>query len=417
MLSVDEATEAILRHCVPPRARSTPLIDAVGLTLAEEIAADIDLPPFDKALMDGYAVRSADLSSDGERALLVVEEITAGRTPSRTLGQGEASRIMTGAPLPSGADAVVMIERSRMEGDHVIVSGPIASGQFRLPQGREMKAGEVLLPRGITIDPAKVGLIASAGRAEVLAIPQPSIAILPTGDELVSASERPGPGQIRNSNGVMLASLARAWGFRHAFESPVAPDDPARLRDALGRELWMKEDRTRSAESMPGLVDVLIVSGGVSAGTKDLVPATLLDLGVEPIFHKVNVKPGKPLWFGIGPPRGYKQPTLVFGLPGNPVSGVVGFLLFVRPALDALAGRKPSPPRQISAKLDGPFSHRGDRPTYHPARLVEGRAIPLDWAGSADLRTVALADGFAVFAAGDREYLGGEDISFLPLNP
>ncbi len=147
-------------------------------------------------------------------------------------------------------------------------------------------------------------------------------------------------------------------------------------------------------------LDVLIVSGGVSAGTRDLVPSTLVDLGVEPVFHKVKVKPGKPLWFGVGPPRGDKPGTLVFGLPGNPVSGFVCFLLFVRPALDALAGRDPRRTQLASFSLGAPFEHRGDRPTYHPARLVDGCVFPLDWAGSADLRTVALADGFAAFPPG-----------------
>ena len=153
----------------------------------------------------------------------------------------------------------------------------------------------------------------------------------------------------------------------------------------------------------------------MSAGTKDLVPATLIDLGVECVFHKVNVKPGKPLWFGIGPGRGDQPDTLVFGLPGNPVSGVVCFLLFVRPALEALAGRPPKRTQLASFRLGAPYEHRGDRPTYHPARLVDGRAFPLDWAGSADLRTVALADGFAAFPAGDAAFRAGDSIEFLPL--
>jgi molybdopterin molybdotransferase len=241
--------------------------------------------------------------------------------------------------------------------------------------------------------------------------------VVPTGDELVPASEVPGPGQIRNTNGVMLASMVQAWGTRQVHECPVAPDDPSGLRESLGRELWMKEDRHRPAESMPGLIDVLIVIGGVSAGTKDLVPATLVDLGVEPVLHKVNVKPGKPLWFGVGPSRDEKPGILVFGLPGNPVSGVVGFLLFVRPALDVLAGRPAKRTQLTSSRLGVPFEHRGDRPTYHPARVEGGRAIPLDWAGSADLRTVALADGFVAFSAGDRSYREGEDVSFLSKSP
>ena len=400
MLSVDQAIDAVLRHAGPLPARPTPLIDALGLILAEDIAADIDLPPFDKALMDGYAVRSGDLDQAGEHRLRVVEEITAGRVPSRPLSRGEAARIMTGAPLPLGADAVVMIERTRMEGSTVIIDGPVPPGQSRLTRGREMRAGEVLLERGIRINATRLGLIASAGRSEVQAIPSPTIAVVPTGDELVPALRRPGPGQIRNTNGVMLAGLARARGCVDVSEMTVAPDEPEGLRSLLSSAL----DRS----------DVLMISGGVSAGTKDLVPAALADLGIEAVFHKVNVKPGKPLWFGIGPRRSDRPGVLVFGLPGNPASGVVGFLLFVRPALDALAGRVPKRTQLASFPLGAPFEHRGDRPTYHPARLRDGFVFPLDWAGSADLRSVAVADGFAVFPAGDRAFREGEAVSFLP---
>ena len=402
MLTVDQAIEAILRHASVLPARPTALIDALGSDLAEDIAADIDLPPFDKALMDGYAVRSADLSDPGEHRLTVVEEITAGRMPTRPLRPGEASRIMTGAPLPLGSDAVIMVERSRMDGPTVLLNGPVAPGTNRLTRGREMRAGQVLLERGTRLDPAKIGLIASAGRSEVLAIPVPSVAVVPTGDELVPASRKPQAGQIRNSNGVMLAGLATTWGARPVREWPIAPDDPSGLRSSI--------------EAALGQADVLLISGGVSAGTKDLVPSTLVGLGIEPIFHKVQVKPGKPLWFGVGPPRVDGPGVLVFGLPGNPVSGVIGFLLFVRPALGALAGHPPGRTQLASFRLGAVFEHRGDRPTYHPARLEGGRLFPSAWAGSADLRAVALADGFAAFPAGDRVFQEGEEIPFLPLS-
>ena len=401
MLSVDQALKAVLSRCRPQPARPMPLAEALGRVLDEEVVADIDLPPFDKALMDGYAIRSADLATPGERRLRLSEEIFAGRVSTRFLGEGEAARIMTGAPLPPGADAVVMVERSTLDGGDVLLSGPVAPGQFRLTRGREMRAGEVLLCRGTPIDAARLGLIASSGRAEIRAIPGSVVAVVPTGDELVPLSSVPGPGQIRNSNGPMLAALARSQGASEATEFPIAPDEPEPLRRSLARAL--------------ASADVVLVSGGVSAGTKDLVPSILLGLGVEPVFHKVAVKPGKPLWFGVGPAREGGPPPLVFGLPGNPASGVVGFLLFVRPALLALAGYPPGPSPTSTLPLGFAFAHRGDRPTYHPSRLSQGRVIPLDWAGSADLRAVALADGFAVFPAGEAQYQAGDPISFLPL--
>ncbi len=401
MLSVDRAIEAILARCRPLPARRTCLLDALGLALAEPIAADLDLPPFDKALMDGYAVRSVDLDGPLPRRLLVVDEISAGRMPTRPLLEFEAARIMTGAPLPPGADAVVPFEQARPDGPDVLIPGPFRPRQNRMIRGREMKAGDALLAPGAVLGAASLGLIASAGRGEILATPRPIIAVVPTGDELVPPSRFPGPGQIRNSNGVMLAALARSWGATEVRESPIAPDDP----DALGAALL---GAIRGS-------DVAIISGGVSAGRKDHVPATLEALGVEPVFHKVNVKPGKPLWFGVAPRTEGRPPTLVFGLPGNPVSGVVGFLLFVKPALDALAGLPQRPRPGPGFPLAAPFEHRGDRPTYHPARMEGGRLHPMAWAGSADLRTVALADGFAAFPPGDRSHAEGDEVEFLPL--
>jgi molybdopterin molybdotransferase len=413
MLTVDEARDAIRKRCAALPAQRRRLAAALDCVLAEEVSADLDLPPFDKALVDGYAVRSADLNGAGDdRRLMVVEEITAGRMPTRPLGAREAAAIMTGAPLPAGADAVVMIEKTRREGDTVIIDDPaVGPGKARLPRGRELRAGDVVLRRGQRLSPPRLGLLASVGRTEVLVVPRPRVMIVPTGDELVEAHQVPGPGQIRNSNAVMLQAFAAAAGAE-AQALPIAPDDPERLTTALAQGLE---------------ADVLQITGGVSAGKLDLVPATLERLGVTRVFHKVRLKPGKPLWFGVGPMRQAAPGTLVFGLPGNPVSGVVGFLLFVRPALKTLAGQDEDAgasarcvvPEACAFPLAAPFVHEGDRPTYHPARLVSegGQAwvVLLAWAGSADLKTVAAADGFAIFAAGERTYQKGEIVGFLPL--
>lgn len=412
MLTVEEALGEVLAHARTLAPQRVPLADAAGRVLAEDIVADRDSPPFDKSLVDGYAVRSADWSVPGfDGELRVIEEIHAGRTPAHTVGPRECSAIMTGAPLPSGADAVVMVEHTQRHGERVRLADVqhVKAGQFRLSRGREMRGGEVILRKGETLHPAKLGLLAAVGRTEILLTPRPRVVIVPTGDELVEPDREPGPGQIRNSNATILRALVEAAGAS-AHVTPIAPDEPQTLREQLREGLT---------------ADVLLVTGGVSAGNKDLVPDALRELGVREVFHKIRVRPGKPLLFGVGPERLNAQPgTLVFGLPGNPVSGIVGFLLFVRPAMNLLAGDAAREARSLlKGCLAKPFHHQGDRPTYQPAQwqhngpeelpIVE----PLEWAGSADLRAVARADGFAVFVAGDRTYQAGETVSFLPLCP
>ena len=409
MLTVDEALVSVLEQARPLPSVSEPLVMALRCVLAEDVTADIDLPPFDKSLVNGYALRTGDLNGT-DRSLGIGETILAGQTPTRPLGPREAAVIMTGAPLPPGCDAVVMHERTRAEGERVWVEEPeVRVGQNILARAREMRAGDLVVAAGTVLKPAHLGVLASVGRSSVRVI-RPRVAVVSTGDELVEPDRIPGPGQIRNSNAVMLQSLAIEEGAT-AETLPTAPDEPAELRRILRRGLDF---------------DVLLITGGVSAGQRDLVPAVLEDLGVRQVFHKVRLKPGKPLWFGGGPPRDGRPGPLVFGLPGNPVSGLVGFLLFVRPALAILAGKPNPATRAIEARLVGGFRHRGDRPTYHPARLVAAsprddlsgpRTIEIEtlpWSGSADLRAVASSDGFAAFPAGDRDYSPGEIVGFLP---
>jgi molybdopterin molybdotransferase len=409
MLTVAQALDAVIDHCRTLPPDRCPLESALGCALAEDVVADADSPPFDKALVDGYAVRSADLQG-AEQSLRVGEVIPAGRTPTRALGHGEAAHVMTGAPIPPGCDAVIMQERVRSHGERVVVlEPPVRPGQNVLPRAKEMRAGDVIAVRGSILAPARLGLMASVGRAAVTVFPRPRVTIVPTGDELVEPPETPGPGQIRNSNAAMLGGLVVEGGGQPE-SVPIVPDDPLRLRQVLGRGLD---------------ADLLLVAGGVSTGQCDHVPAALLALGVRNVFHKVQLKPGKPLWFGIGPARQDRPGALVFGLPGNPVSGFVCFLLFVRPALAVLAGKKPPDSGLREARLARAFCHRGDRPTYFPCRLVDGACAgattgqpvlePLGWSGSADLRTVAEADALAVFPAGDRDYASDEIVRFLPL--
>jgi molybdopterin molybdotransferase len=399
MLDINEALSLILDSAPRKAPVVLPVPAAMGLVLAEDVASDMDSPPYDKSLMDGYAVIAADLAG-GEAVLQVVEEVAAGSVPRKTVGPGTAVRIMTGAPIPQGADAVVIVERSEM------LNGPgssrvrlrehsAAPGMNILPQGRAMRRGEVVLHAGTVLRPIETGLLAEVGRTEVRVLPKPQVAVLSTGDELLPADQAPQMGQIRNSNGPMLAALVQQAGGI-SVELGIARDREDELREKV----------------LQGLeADVLLLSGGVSMGIADLVPKVLQSAGVEQVFHHVRLKPGKPLWFGAA---GKEHPKLVFGLPGNPVSSLVCFELFVRPALAQLAGRvAPRLPLKW-ARLNQEHRQRGDRPVFHPAILRQEGAEEvvelLDWKGSADLRTLADADCLVHFPAGEKKYAPGERV-------
>jgi molybdopterin molybdotransferase len=405
MLTVAEAQSLILRQTESLAPETVPLAPAaLGLVLAEDATSDLDSPPHDKSMMDGYAVRSGDLAG-GRATLTVLEEITAGRTPTHAVGPGQASRIMTGAPVPPGADAVVVVEHTRLldDGRVAVEERPPQPGQNVLPRGREIRRGEVVLRAGTVLRPPEFGILATLGRTEVRAVPAAGVAVLSTGDEVVEPGEAPGPGQIRNSNGPMLLAQAARAGAR-AHYLGIARDRLECLRPRV----------------LEGLTaDVLILSGGVSAGTLDLVPGVLQEAGVVAHFHKVAMKPGKPVFFGTrDQPEGRR--TLVFGLPGNPVSSLVCFELFVRPALRELAGHAAAGPAAVSATLAEDFAHRTDRPTYHPAALevAEGgwRVRPVPWFGSADLRGLARANALLVLPAGDHRHRAGEVLPAVPLD-
>ncbi|HEV3259491.1 MAG TPA: gephyrin-like molybdotransferase Glp [Gemmataceae bacterium] len=397
MLSVSEAQQIVLAHARPLPPAEIPLTPAaLGLVLAEDVASDLDMPPFDKAMMDGFAVRAADVP-EGRAGLAIVEEVLAGQTPRVAVRAGQCARIMTGAVMPDGADAVVMVEQTRLlpEDRVEIDDRPVQAGQNVLPRGREMRRGQTVLAAGAVLRPQEVGLLATVGRTAARVVPAPEVAVLSTGDELVEAARVPGPGQIRNSNGPMLAAQVCRAGALPRYLG-VAPDQLESLRDLLAQGL-------RSP--------VLVLSGGVSAGKRDLVPEVLGELGVQPHFHKVAMKPGKPVFFGS------REANLVFGLPGNPVSALVCFELFVRPALRRLQGHAEVLPRVVEAALAEDFSYRTDRPTYHPARLEDGAhgwaVRPVPWFGSPDLRALTQANAFVVLPVGDHRHRAGERFPVL----
>jgi molybdopterin molybdotransferase len=426
MLSVEQALDLVLAEARPRPAERIAMADSLGLVLAEDVASDVDSPPYDKSAVDGYAIRSEDLAG-GLFELAVIEEVTAGCVPQKALAAGQASRVMTGAPIPAGADTMVMIERTETVGsgasERVRIQEAVATqttaaigshkerafrrGQNIVTRGTYLQRGAVTLRSGCEIRPIEIGILAEVGRSQISAIPRPSVAVLPTGNELVDIGETPGPGQIRNSNGPLLLAAATRAGAQ-AIDLGIGRDDTAELERLIVEGLQ---------------ADILVISGGVSAGVLDLVPGVLERLGVERVLYKVDMKPGKPLWFGVL--RSSPIPKLVFGLPGNPVSSLVCFELFVRPALARLAGRAEVRQPAISARLASDFTQRGDRPTYFPARLCfpsqnsqtpDVLAIePLAWHGSGDLATLAQANALAKFPAGQQLFPAGTVIEAIRL--
>lgn len=397
MLTVEEALAQILADVDPLAGQFTPLEESLGRVLAVDLSSDIDSPPHDKSMVDGYAVKIADVNQHPV-SLPVNEEITAGQVPTRELTAGTTSRVMTGAPVPAGAEAMVMIEETELEeteaGPLVRIPGQqISPGANILLQGTSIRRGDQVLTAGTRIRPLEIGLLAEIGQASVCCIPVPRVAVLSTGNELVSASEVPAAGQIRNSNGPMLSAQARRCQA-DVISLGIGRDDQAELEELIQAGLD---------------ADILVLSGGVSAGVLDLVPAALAAQGVNEVFHKVELKPGKPLWYGRADHDGRR--SHVFGLPGNPVSSLVCFELFVRPLVDRLAGRASIGMRCRQAQLQGHFRQRGNRPTFHPACYEEGKqggmVEPVRWQGSADQRALTTANCLAYFSAGQEEFSPG----------
>jgi len=402
MLTLTQAFDKLLATVEPLEAVSLPLSDVLGLTLAEDISAPDDSPPFDKSLMDGFAVRAADVAN-GFVLLKVVEVVTAGRVPSKPVGLGEATQIMTGAPIPEGADLVVKIEESLPDINSVHVTPKsVTPGTNILHRGTSVRAGDVVLKAGMRLNGSRIGALAELGRAVVKVHRRPTVAVLATGDELVSIDETPGPGQIRNSNEAMLVAQIHAAGAI-PISLGVARDNRADLRTKIQQGLRC---------------DMLVLSGGVSAGTLDLVPSELANAGVREVFHKVELKPGKPVWFGTRKSGGGSETCQVFGLPGNPVSSLVCCELFVRTAIRRLMGEQPPLPQPISARLEHDYSTRADRPTYHPAKLMwlpEGAVVKLvPWHGSSDLCGTVAANAMAILSGEAKEYRAGEMLEVIP---
>lgn len=400
MLSIDDALNIILENTPFLADKHIALAEAEGYFLRRDALSDLDLPPFDRARMDGYALRAVDTesASSGRPARLrAIGEAAAGHAFDGVVGVGEAVRIMTGAPLPSGADAVQKIEVIRLlDSGWIEIEEPVKPGQFVTPRGIEARAGEVMVRRGERITPSVAAVLASFGCARVTVSRKPRIAVLSTGTELVEVDQKPGPSQIRNSNTYSLAGYARGAGCETVSASLVR-DDLDTTRTAI-------TDALKEA-------DVVMLSGGVSMGDYDLVKPALRDLGAKVWVEKVAMHPGKPTVFAR---LGEK---IIFGLPGNPVSVAVSFHLFARPALLKMQGAREIGLPRVRAYLTRPVKGAPPRRSHQPARLMirDGRAEadPLKWSGSSDLIAFMGADALIVVPEDCQGLIEGELVELI----
>jgi molybdopterin molybdotransferase len=413
VLSFEEARHVVEEHSAHLHSRSkdlADLLDSRGLILAEPILADRDFPPFRRAARDGYAVRTADLRKI-PATLAVVGEIKAGAAPAEipTLQPGQAAGIMTGAAAPTGSDAVVMVEYTSRKADRVEISRGIEAGANIVGIGSEAKRGERLLCPGTLLDHAAIAVAASVGKTHLLVYAKPRVAVLSTGDELVDPDVRPGPTQIRNSNSYSLAAQIEAAGGDPVI-LPIAPDESKRLRELI-------------AEGFE--YDLLLLAGGVSMGKYDLVEQVLAEFHAEFFFTGVRIQPGKPVVFGRVPANAALQQsapnsrdhTYFFGLPGNPVSTMVTFELFVRPVVEALAGRTPRKLAFLHAKLKSEIKTKTGLKRFLPALLsgeFEDAEVELvRWQGSGDIAATAQANCYVVIAPDRVQIAAGEWVPVL----
>jgi molybdopterin molybdotransferase len=385
-----------LSDVAPLPAERVSLREALGRSLAEEVVAPRALPPFDNSQMDGYALRAADAASPGAR-LPVAFEVYAGDDPGRTLPPGACARIFTGAPLPQGADAVEMQEEVSRRGRHATFRRAAIRGRFVRPAGADVRAGAVALRRGTVVDAAAVGLAAAVGRGELSVHRRPRVGILATGDELVPADREPGPGQLLDSNSPAIAAATEEAG-----------GVPVRL--ALARD--DRSSLARTLASARGL-DVLVSTGGVSVGRRDLVRAALAAAGTRLDFWRVAMRPGKPVAFGR------RGPTAVFGLPGNPASALVTFELFVRPALRALQGLPGSGRPVIRARLGAPQEKPEELTLFLRSRIrPDGGTFwvePLATQQSGHLTSMVGAEALAILPAGVARLRRGAPVEAIVL--
>lgn len=417
LATVAQAIAIIDSTPVQPRVVRMNIREALGARLARDVVSDRDYPPFDKSLMDGFAVRSADVEQT-PRDLIVQGEVAAGQWFGRMVEPGHAVAIMTGAPMPPGADGVVPVEETERQGNRVRILKLIVPGKFIARRGSDIGNAQVVLKKGQIVGPAQMAVAASVGAGVVEVYARPRVAILTTGDELVRVGETPGPAQIRDCNGIMLYGLLRQMGC-DIVDLGMVEDDPTSIREML-------------ADGMR--YDCLFVSGGMSMGEYDYVPKALIELGVELKLTKLKIKPGKPFVFGVGKrrflpgamdERAYadmthslpREPDLgkcyVFGLPGNPVSGFVCTVRFASRIIQRISGATSVEENWQEGELAEDLPANGPREFYQPAIVEDGKVTPLNWKGSGDIFTLARANALLFRPEKDSAHKAGETATFI----
>ncbi|QDX40645.1 gephyrin-like molybdotransferase Glp [Salarchaeum sp. JOR-1] len=371
-----------LSEVVDPHGRveSVPLADADGRALAASVSAARDVPHYDRAAMDGYAVRARDTFGAGDRSPAVL------RQTEGDVGPGEAARVHTGSAMPDGADAVVMIEHLTAVGDELEVFGPVAEGENVGAAGEDVEDGTRLFETGHRLRPSDLGLLRGTGVTEVSVFERPSVAVIPTGEELVDAD--PGPGEVVETNGLTVSRLAERWGGTSRYRD-VVTDDTDALRAAIERDLD---------------ADVVVTTGGSSVGERDLVPDVVADIG-EVLVHGVALKPGHPVAFGR------VEDTLVVMLPGYPVACIVNAVQFLRPAIARTGGFDPEPHPRREATLDGKLASEPGTRTFARVTVDGDTATPVRTSGSGILSSVALSDGWVVVPEDAEGYPAGETVT------
>lgn len=400
MISTDAALRIVLEAVAPLGVERVPLLDALGRVLAEEIRSPRDIPGFDNSAMDGYAVRAADIGAASEAhpvRLKVVETVPAGRMPEHQVGPGECARTMTGAPIARGADAIVQVERTRGEGSTVEILAPAETKSFIRPRGEDLRVGESVMSPGRMLSPSDLGMLASLSRSMVGVYRRPRVAIVATGDELVDIDEHPTGAQVVNSSAYALSGAIRESGGE-AVILRVARDIKDEVRERLEEALAF---------------DMVLSTGGVSVGQFDFVKGVLDDLGMRTLFHGVAQRPGRPLKFGLVGARP------VFGLPGNPVSTLVCFYLYVGPALRRMAGRSEVGLERVSARCSADIKLANNLTEFVRVKLErrdgEYLAAPTGNQGSGILSSLSRADGLLIGPAAVSLLRKGDQATVLRL--